>query len=349
MNRIDRPAEPLWVGLPGVDLDPESESLLADHRPGGIVLFGRNCESPEQLGALVRAIRRALPGAILAIDAEGGRVDRLRGIVGPAPSAARLAAEPPCHAFEAGRAIGRSLRLFDLDVDFAPVVDLDRGKSGNALDDRTLGSHPGAVVERARAFLAGLHAGGAGGCLKHFPGLGGAGEDTHLEGSVVAAGADQIEEDLAPFIALAATAGAVMIAHAAYPALDADLRPATLSPPVHALLRHRLGREVLAISDDLEMKALDVWGDLPARTAACFAAGCDVLPVCKTLEALPEIAARLADPALAPRHAEARLRTLRYRRRLEILRSTQEHAAPWAGLEPEERLAAVRRELAELA
>jgi beta-N-acetylhexosaminidase len=338
------PAEPVWVGLPGPELDAESADLLGRHQPGGVVLFGRNCVAPGQLAELVRAIREILPRAILAIDAEGGRVDRLREVVAPAPAASRLATQPPSAAIAAGRAVGRALRLFDFDVDFAPVADLDRGLKGNALDDRCLGARPEEVVPRARAFLAGLHLSGIGGCLKHYPGLGGAGEDTHHEGSVVRLTREELEDDLAPFDALGAFAGAVMISHAAYPAYDAKALPATLSPCIHRLLRRRLGGNVLAICDDLEMKALAPWGDLPERTAAAFLAGCDVLPVCRDLGALPAIAERLADPALEARHQQAHQRIERYRNRIAALRAPEDAENPW-----DERLAQIRTDLAALA
>ncbi len=343
MNRI-RPAEPVWVGLPGPELDGTSADLLTQHEPGGVVLFGRNCVTPEQLFDLVQAIRRTLPRALLAIDAEGGRVDRLRGVVAPAPAASRLATRLPSASILAGRAIGRALRLFDLDLDFAPVVDLDRGLQGNALDDRCFGSRPEEVAVRARGFLAGLHSAGIGGCLKHYPGLGGAGEDTHHEGSVVSLSREQLEDDLAPFDALGSFAGAVMISHAVYPAYDAQELPATLSPCIHRLLRRRLGPTVLAVSDDLEMHALTPWGDLPERTAAAFLAGCDVLPVCRNLEALPAIAERLAAPELEARQLAAHHRIERYRNHLATLRAQEDSAAPWA-----ERLAEIRTDLTALA
>lgn len=336
-------AEPVWVGLPGPELEGASADLLAAHQPGGVVLFGRNCLEPVQLFNLVQAIRRVLPRAILAIDAEGGRVDRLKSVVAPAPAASLLATRLPSASIAAGRAVGRALRLFDFDVDFAPVVDLDRGLKNNALDDRCFGTRPEEVVARARAFLAGLHMTGIGGCLKHYPGLGGAGEDTHHEGSIVRFTREELEADLAPFDALGVYAGAVMISHAAYPAYDAKELPATLSPCIHRLLRRRLGGNVLAICDDLEMKALAPWGDLPERTAAAFAAGCDVLPVCRDLEALPAIAERLADPALETRHAEAHARIERYRSRIGALRSATDSPGSFA-----ERLAEIRADLTAL-
>ena len=343
-----RAADNVFVGIPGLDLDARTSALLAEHRPGGIVLFGRNIKDPEQLHELVTDLRRVLPDAVLAIDAEGGRVDRLKGIFGPAPAASLLARNPVSLALQAGTWVAHSLRLFDIDVDFAPVVDLDRGEKDNALDDRYLGSRPADVTARARAFLRGLHAGGAGGCLKHFPGLGGAGHDTHYKVSVVYVSEQALRADLDPFEALARLAGAVMVSHAIYPAYDGEKRPATLSPPIlGGLLRGRLGFEGVAFSDDLEMKALDDWGDLPVRSETCFAAGCDVLLLCSALEALPDVLARLEAPNLAERRQEAHRRLETYRQRLRTLRTARDYIAMMRSGRGE-RLESVRQTLAQI-
>ncbi|PYQ57908.1 MAG: hypothetical protein DMF53_21505 [Acidobacteria bacterium] len=131
-----KPADQVFVGIPGPELDKASAEILAAHQPGGLILFKRNIEDEEQLNDLVTALRRVLPEAVLAIDAEGGRVDRLKDVVGPAPAASFLAGKSPSYALQAGNWVAQSLRLFDLDVDFAPVVDLDRGQTDNALDGR---------------------------------------------------------------------------------------------------------------------------------------------------------------------------------------------------------------------
>ncbi|HBL31128.1 MAG TPA: beta-N-acetylhexosaminidase [Acidobacteria bacterium] len=341
-----RAAEQVFVAIPGPTLDPASEELLAEHQPGGLILFGRNIEDAEQLTALVADLRRVLPEAILAIDAEGGRVDRLKGLVGPAPAAGVLALHPATVALQAGTWVAQALRLFDIDLDFAPVVDLNRGEVDNALDGRYFGITPGEVTPRARAFLRGLQAGGVGGCVKHFPGLGGASADTHFNVARIDRPAEVLRADLDPFEALGRLAGAVMIGHAVYPAYDPELRPATLSPAIiGGLLRSKLGFGGVAFSDDLEMKALDAWGDLPERSEAAFAAGCDILLVCHTLEALPEIVARLETPAHAARLHEANRRLSFFRQRLLTLRTSREALKPLKGLDEAERLARVRREL----
>jgi beta-N-acetylhexosaminidase len=344
-----KPADQVFVGIPGLELDKASAEILAAHQPGGVVLFKRNVKDEEQLNELVTALRRLLPEAVLAIDAEGGRVDRLQDVVGPAPAASFLATKSPSYALQAGNWVAQSLRLFDLDVDFAPVVDLDRGQVDNALDGRYLGRTPKEVIPRAQAFLRGLHSGGAGGCVKHFPGLGGAGEDTHYHMSAVYLPEEELRPDLEPFAALSRLAGAVMVGHALYPAYDRSMRPATLSPEViGGILRGRLGFGGLAFSDDMEMQALDEWGDLPERCQAAFAAGCDVLLVCHTLEALPEVVERIAHPGLAERMAAANHRLDTYRQRLITLRSAREYVDFMRNNTQGERLERVRQALAQL-
>ena len=339
-----RAADQVFVGIPGPELDSASAALLAAHQPGGLVLFGRNIKDPEQLNDLATAIRRVLPDAVLAIDAEGGRVDRLRDVVGAAPAASVLARNPVSFALQAGTWIAQSLRLFDLDVDFAPVVDLNRGETDNALDGRYLGASPAEVIPRARAFLRGLHAGGSGGCLKHFPGLGGASADTHFKMAAIYLPSEALRADLDPFEALGRLAGAIMVGHAIYPGYDAAHRPSTLSPIViGGLLRGRLGFEGLVFSDDLEMKALDEWGDLAHRSEAAFAAGCDVLLLSQTLEALPEVIARLENPIYEERLQEANRRLDNYRQRLRTLRSARDYVRMMKEASRGERLDHIRR------
>ncbi|MBV8201241.1 MAG: glycoside hydrolase family 3 protein [Acidobacteria bacterium] len=340
----------VFAGIPGPRLDGATAALLAASRPGGVVLFGRNLRGAGQVLDLVAGLRRLLPDAVLAVDAEGGRVDRLGALIGPAPAASLLARRPPAAARRAGRCIAQALRLFDVDLDLAPVVDLDRGETGNALDGRYLGVRDPAVTQRAREFLRGLHGGGVGGCLKHFPGLGAAGEDTHDRPATVRLGAAALAPHLKPFEALLPLAGAAMVAHAVYPALDPKERPASLSPPViEELLRGELGFDGLVLSDDLEMQALAPWGDLPVRAEAAFAAGCDVVLACATLAALPEIVARLARPRHARRRREAARRLAACRQRLRTLRWASDSVSllqdPQARTA---RLGAVREDLASL-
>lgn len=306
----------LIVGVRGLEATARELDLLREVRPGGVILFRRNVGSAGQLHALVSSLREAVPDLLLYSDSEGGRVDRLGRVAGGAPAGRDLAAAAPELARESGRWIGESLRLFGFDVDFAPVVDLDRGEEKNALDTRYLGASPEAVIARARAFLDGLHAAGVGGCLKHYPGLGSTEGDTHLGVGRSDLGLAELAPDGSPFGALAGVARSVMISHAIFPSLDPEKRPASLSPPLYRRLRRHLGPDVLVVSDDLEMGALSAWGDLSERSASCLAAGCDLLALCHSLEEIPAVAERLAEDDLAPRRAEALERLAAWRRHL---------------------------------
>lgn len=309
--------EVLFLGVEGTRLSSGEARILARVRPAGVVLVQRNIDEEAGLRELVAELRAARPGLLLALDAEGGRVDRLRGLVGPAPGADRLARCPPALARRAGYWVGAALAGFGFDLDLAPVADLDHGRAGNALDRRTFGGDPRRVASRAGAFLDGLHAAGVGACLKHFPGLGDAGTDTHLAPAAIALDARALARDLAPFAALGGRAEAVMAGHAVYPALDPQARPAALSPALcTSLLRRRLRFRGTLLSDDLEMGALAPWGELAERGGEALAAGCDGLLFCRRIEAAPEIAARLASRALAARRAEAEVRLARLRRAL---------------------------------
>ncbi|HSM52098.1 MAG TPA: glycoside hydrolase family 3 N-terminal domain-containing protein, partial [Thermoanaerobaculia bacterium] len=220
----------------------------------------------------------------------------------------------------AGRAVGELLRACGFDLDFAPVVDLDRGQLGNALDGRCVGRDTRAVSARGRAFLEGLASRGIAGCLKHFPGLGGASVDTHREGAPIGLSRRQLARDLRPFRDLAAFAPAVMAGHAAYPAWDPSGRPATLSRPIATgLLRREVGFRGLLFGDDLEMGALAGHGGLAERAEEALAAGCDALLVCSELGEAGEIARRLDQPHLARHRARAQRRWLRLRAAIEAL------------------------------
>lgn len=332
----------LFVGIEGPRLTAEERRLLRRVDPAGVVLFGRNVEDADQLRALVAAIRLVRPETILAVDSEGGRVDRLRAVVGAAPAASELAKAPVGRSRRSGRWVGASLRAFGIDLDLAPVVDLDHDRVDNALDGRCFGRSPRGVTARARAFLEGLESAGVGGCVKHFPGLGSAFEDTHESGAVVALPRHRLARDLAPFVALAGRAGAALVSHAVYPALDPELRPASLSPAVSTiLLRRELRFRGCLLSDDLEMGALATVGGLPEVGEAALAAGCDGLLFCRRLEETPAIASRIVRRrSLDGRLRQARGRLVALRRRLDRLR----RAAP----EPPD-LPKLRERLARLA
>lgn len=331
---MTRGADLLMVGIPGKSLDGETRSALEKLQPGALVLQPGNVDDDvEDFVELINELRALLPGTLFAADAEGGRVDALAAVTGGAPSPTDLAAGSPSLAYETGRWLGHAVATFDIGLALAPVVDLDRGEENNALDGRYLGSDPEAVTARARAFLRGLHTAGVGGCLKHFPGLGGATDDTHYMGSTVYLPKKELEVDLVPFRELAEIAGAVMVGHANYPAWDRDGLPATLSPSIlGGLLRDDLGFGGVVLSDDLEMKALADWGDVPERAAAAFLAGCDLLLVCHSLDAAGAAADRLDADDLADRREVAGARLARFREDLVALAVRHEQERLDAGV-----------------
>jgi beta-N-acetylhexosaminidase len=306
------------VGIAGTELSDAERETFAAHPPYGVILFRRNIDSLSQLENLVGELREAEAG-FLFLDQEGGPVDRLRDVLAPSPSlqrAARLGL-----ARGAGDLAGAALRSLGFDADLAPVVDRGLPAAGAlVLGERSASEHPAAVERAAAEFLAGLHAAGIGGCLKHFPGLGRAKLDTHRSLPVLEADPHEEALDLSPFAALMEKARAVMISHAAGP----DGVPASLSEAAATgILRLRLGFTGAAFSDDLEMGALEAFGDLPERCARAAAAGCDLLFVCRRIEDYPacvEAVERLVPEA---RRSEAAGRLEDYSAHLSALR----HAA----------------------
>ena len=307
----------LFLGVEGLALAATERRILRRVQPAGIVLVTRNIGREAELRELVGELRAAVPRAILCLDAEGGRVDRLRSVVAPAPAAASLAHCPPATASRAGRLLGAALRQFDFDLDFAPVADLDHGIQGNALDERTFGSTPRQVIARAKGVLQGLHEAGVGGCIKHFPGLGRATADTHLKGAQIRATRAELARDLAPFTELFSASESAMVGHAIYPGWEEALWPASLSTAIATtLLRKRSGFRGALFSDDLEMGALAEYGSLPELGERALVAGCDGLLFCRRVEEAPEIAAALGRRALRPRLDQAARRLARLRSRL---------------------------------
>lgn len=307
---------PFGVGIGGPAISLAERGILRRQPPWAVILFRRNIETADQLAALVADLE-TLPGPpVICLDQEGGPVDRLKDLVGPAISFAEAARRGL--ARRAGELAGESCRLFGFDVDLAPVVDRALpGAGALVLGERCAGSEPSAVERSAREFLEGLHAAGVGGCLKHFPGLGRASSDTHT--SLPRLPPDPQEErlDQAPFAGLMDAAGAVMVSHAA----GSEGLPASLSRGVATtLLRSHLGFAGASFSDDLEMGALSAFGGLPERSAASSLAGCDLLWICRQIETYPECVEAVGRDVPPRRRAEAARRLQAYRRQLETLR-----------------------------
>jgi beta-N-acetylhexosaminidase len=284
-------AQLFMVGVPGPTLDAETRAFLEEYRPGGVVLFKRNVQSATQMRRLVTELHGLGAGVtpLVAIDHEGGRVDRLR--LRPFthfPSAAMVAATRSVRVVQAvAEAMGRELASIGIDLDFAPVLDVWTNPRNEVIGDRAFGRSAPVVARMGVAAMEGLLRGGVLPCGKHFPGHGRTFGDSHkVLPRVPASRAVLTKTELVPFArAIRAGIPALMTAHVVYPALDPK-NPATLSPAIATtLLRERMRFRGVLFSDDLEMQA--VAGRLtPEKLApAALAAGCDMLLACQSREA----------------------------------------------------------------
>jgi len=282
-------AQLFMVGLPGPRLDRATRAFLAEHPPGGIVLFKRNVRSARQLRDLVAALHDGAAGVppLVALDHEGGRVHRLPRPFTRFPPAAIVGAGNDPKVVEAvGRAMGRELRAVGIDLDFAPVLDVRGNPRNTVIGDRAFSVDPSRAARLGLALARGLEAAGVLACGKHFPGHGATTGDSHFVLPHDRRPRRAVLHDLQSF-ARAARAGlpSLMTAHVVYPALD-PRRPATLSARIcRDLLRRRLGFRGVLFSDDLEMNAV-AGRTTPGKSAvAALLAGCDMLLVCQSLDA----------------------------------------------------------------
>lgn len=334
MGELDqRAGGVLMVGLPGTDLDRETTRRIRALAPGGLILFRRNLDSPEQTATLLEEAIRELPyPLLLALDQEGGRVSRLEPWIGQTPTATTLARAGNRSARRFGEATGLALRSLGINLDFAPVVDLCEPAATNGIGDRSWSRDPVETCGLAGAFLDGLQGSGVAGCLKHFPGLGDSHVDSHVSLPTVERSLERLErEDLLPYRELGAAAACVMIGHGHYPALDPrEELPASCSPRVvEDLLKTRLGYSGLVVSDDLEMGAVSRRDRDGAAAVEALAAGCDLLLYCADLDRA-EIAAR----ALALRAGRDPLLAARLEKAVAAVRHTAER---WPADRPEPR------------
>lgn len=310
-------------GCAGLELSEDERAFFRRVRPWGFILFARNIASKAQTRALIDQLREAGgdEGALVFVDQEGGRVQRLRPPLAryrrPAALFGELYARDPDAGLEAvrlnHRLIAHELTEFGFDADCAPCIDLRHPGAHDIIGDRAYGETPSIVSALGRAALDGLMAGGVAPVIKHIPGHGRAHADSHLELPVVTTDEKTLEAtDFEPFRALS-DAPMAMTAHVVYSAIDSD-RCATLSHRViETVIRGHMGFDGLLMSDDLSMKALG--GAFEHRTEAALAAGCDVVLHCNgdmaemqaIASATPKLAGRALDRAVAARAAARRV------------------------------------------
>lgn len=278
-------AGPLMLDLEGPRLLPHEAQWVQQPEVGGVILFARNIETAAQVKALAAELKRLRPELLLAVDQEGGRVQRLREGFTPLPPMALLGALYQQHPLLAmasaqwlGALMAAEVRQVGLDFSFAPVLDIAYGQS-QVIGDRAFASEPDQVATLAGAFIDGMQSLGMAATGKHFPGHGHVAGDSHLELPVDQRSLAEIEQTcLRPFQALAPRLQGIMPAHVVY--AQVDDQPAGFSRYWLDRLRQSLGFTGTIFSDDLGMAGAAMAGDFAARAEQALTAGCDMVLVC---------------------------------------------------------------------
>jgi beta-N-acetylhexosaminidase len=314
----------LIIGFDGTEISPGLRALLTRLQPAGVILFARNIKGAEETFQLLKDCRGCVSQPLFTcIDLEGGRVDRFRQVLGPTPSAADVFATRDRRLFRKhGEIIGQCCRALGFNTDFAPVVDLALAVSRAVMSSRAVSADPKQVVLYAGAFLAGLRSAGVLGAAKHFPGLGPANLDTHLDLPVVRKAWRPLwQEDLYPYRALRRQLPMILIGHANYPAVTRDGIPASLSKKwIGDILRRKIGYRGLIVSDDLEMGGVLKAAPIEEAAVEHIRAGGDLCLIChqeelvtRSYEAL--LAESQRDSRFARRVQESAARILAFKRK----------------------------------
>ena len=279
---------PVMVDVGGLELTPDDIERLQHPQVGGVILFARNFAAPLQLIQLTHSIRELrTPALVIAVDHEGGRVQRFRHGFTPIPAMRELGKlwdRDPAQGIAAARGcgfvMGSELQAHGVDFSFAPVLDVDYGESG-VIGDRALHADPNVIAVLAEALQAGLNASGMMSVGKHFPGHGYVRADSHHEVPIDDRTLTEITaRDLVPFQRLARSGmGGIMPAHVIYPKVDS--KPAGFSAVwLQRILREKIGFEGLIFSDDLMMEGASTAGGVVARANAALNARCDMALLC---------------------------------------------------------------------
>jgi beta-N-acetylhexosaminidase len=311
---------PLMVDIPGTELSPEDVDVLRHPLVGSVLLFTRNYRNPDQLGALTAAIRAVRsPHLMIAVDHEGGRVQRFRDgftKLPPLRTLGRRFDEDRRDALTLTRSIGwlmaSELRSVGVDFSFAPCVDLDYGVS-EIIGDRSFHRNPETVAALAAAYLMGMRDAGMAAVAKHFPGHGAVVADSHVALPVDRRSFVDLEDDLRPYrMLIENNVPGIMAAHVVFPVID-DL-PASLSRRwITDILRGELGFHGCVFADDLSMAGAVAFGDVVERARLGLAAGCDVLPFCNDRAAVTAVLDRFKPASFASPASQARLVRMRAR------------------------------------
>lgn len=294
---------PVMLDIEGLELNPADRALLREPAVGGVILFSRNYESPAQIADLVAAIKAVRsPPLLIAVDHEGGRVQRFRDGFTAIPPMRRLG-----HLYDedeeagtqltetCGWLIGAELRAMGIDLCFAPCVDLDWGVS-EVIGDRSFHKKPETVATLASALCRGLRDAGMAAVAKHFPGHGAVVADSHEKLPIDRRSFGDVLDDMRPYEKLISRRqiGAVMMAHVIFEEMDPV--PAGFSEFwMKTQLREQLGFDGAIFCDDLTMKATSGYGSVPQRAKLALDAGCDMIPICNDRPAAQHTVAALRE------------------------------------------------------
>jgi len=278
------------IDLEGTSITQEEKYLLNNIHVGGVILFARNFISQEQIKALCDEIRLLNPKLLIAVDQEGGGVQRLTSGFTDLPSMKNLASyinnnNNLTFAKDVGWLLASEVLASGFDISFAPVLDLDWNRS-SIIGDRSFGSSPEQVIEIANSFIDGMNEAGLIGIGKHFPGHGGIETDSHLDFCEDNRAFEVIQKfDLLPFKILHKKLGGIMTAHIVYPSVDQEI--STFSQFwLRDILRQDIGFQGVIFSDDLSMKGTDYSGEIESKINKSLSAGCDMLLICNDRSAV---------------------------------------------------------------
>src|SRR3954469_16418740 len=275
----------LIAGFNGHQLSPELRALAREFGLGGVILFARNVDQPEQVAELAFDAARLTPElpCWVSIDQEGGRVARMKAPFTTWPPMATLGRSGDVRLAERfATALASELRAVGISLDYAPVLDIHTNPKNPVIGDRALAEKADEVARLGAAIVRALQAEGIAACGKHFPGHGDTSTDSHLELPLVEHPPERLRQvEFVPFrAAVAAGVATIMTAHVLVPSLD-EQRPATLSRRiVSGLLREELGYDGVILSDDLEMKAIANEYSVPSAAVLAVEAGCDGVLIC---------------------------------------------------------------------
>jgi beta-N-acetylhexosaminidase len=352
MSLAERVGQLFIVGFEGTEVTPELEAWMSTYGWGGVILFGRNVESPPQVLLLTQGLQamvqaRGHPPLLIAIDQEGGRVARLKAPFTPFPSAAmvgQMGSEQL--TYNIGKALATELRAVGITMDMAPVLDVRSNPANTVIGDRAFSTDPHEVARLGTAFMGGMQAASVLAVGKHFPGHGDTWLDSHVALPVCDRTVAQLDAcELLPFqAAIAAGLEAIMTAHVVYKSWDAHL-PATLSSTIlTSILRRKMGFQGVIISDDLGMAAVAETMPWDEVAVQALRAGVDLLLICHQRERQEQAYTRILSavrrgslPETLVDRAVARICTLKSR--LHYLLQTVATPAPLACIGRPEHLA----------